>query len=76
MKDVCCDLTIGPGVGSGVEGTPPRRGAGVVLGVGGGVTNLVLVELLAGRLRARSEGWDSEPGQDGVLGGVSVARRS
>jgi len=47
---------IGLEVWSGVWGTPPRCGAGVVLGVGGGVMNLARVELLAGKLRARNEG--------------------
>ena len=66
---------IGLGVGSGVWGTPPRRSTGVVLGVGGGVTNLTRVGLWAGTLRERNEGWGSESGRDGVLDGTSVVER-
>lgn len=70
--DLRCDPMIDPEIRSGVWGAPPRCGAGVVLGVGGGVRNLARVELLAGRLCARDEGWGSEPERDRVLDGVSV----
>ena len=79
MRNLRCDPVIDLMERSAVWRSSPRcgdRGAGVVLGVGGGVRNLVRFGLLAGRLRARDEGRGSDSGRDGVLDGVAVVECS